>query len=431
MRVCIIGTGFVGVVTSAVLASFGHEVFGLDIDAKKVASLSQGKVPFFEPNLENLLQEQLKAGNLKFTTSYQEAISDTQVIMIAVGTPSAANGQADLTYVLKAASALAPYLMRNAIVVVKSTVPPGTLEKVRAAIAQETDVQFYLASLPEFLREGSAVEDTLHPDRVIIGANESFVFETLSELHKPLNAPIIQTKPESAQMAKYAANAYLATRITYANQIADLCDKNGADVEEVIAAMGMDKRIGKHYWYPGFGYGGSCFPKDVKELAAYSRAIGEGNNLFNKIDELNELRIPKLLTNFGEEIGGWQGKKVAVLGLAFKPNTDDMREAPSLRTIPFLLKAGAQVSAYDPRALDAAKNILDKDDNLSFHDEIETACQNCDVIIALIEWPQVVSFDYSQVKGKHEQWFIDSRNQFDMNQIASMGYKYIGIGRSN
>ena len=278
MKLTVIGTGFVGVVTSAVFASFGNEVIGLDIDQAKVDSLKKSTVPFYEPGLEELLTEQQKNGSLSFTTNYQEAVSDADVIMLAVPTPSDKGGGADLKYLFSAAESLSEFIKDGVIVAVKSTVPPGTLPKVAEKISAKTDKLFMMASLPEFLKEGSAVADTLQPDRVVIGVTDDKALAILTELHTPLNAPIIGVSPESAQMAKYTANAYLATRITFINQIADLCEKNGADIQEVITVIGKDRRIGEHYWYPGMGYGGSCFPKDVKELAYYSRSVGEGEN---------------------------------------------------------------------------------------------------------------------------------------------------------
>ena len=424
MQIACIGTGFVGVVTTAVFASHGHDVIGLDIDQAKVDSLSNGEVPFFEPGLTELLQQTLADGHLKFTTSYQEAISQAEVIFIMVGTPSAPDGQADLKYVLAAAESLAPYLQKDAIVVVKSTVPPGTNAKVMAAIKNKTAVSFTTASVPEFLREGSAVQDTLHPSRVVIGANEESTRKKLVALHHPLSEKIITMTPESAQMSKYSANTWLATRITFINQIADLCEKNGADVQEVIAGIGEDTRIGTHYWYPGFGYGGSCFPKDVSELAAYSRAVGEANNLMNKVHELNLARAPYLMTKIGQEAGGWKDKKVAILGLSFKPNTDDTRVAPSIPIIAHLQKHGAIITGFDPMATWRGKT-----DNFTQVDSIEAAVNDADVIIAIIEWPEIVAFDFSKTKLDKKQFFIDGRNQFDPQTIKDWGYEYWGIGR--
>ncbi len=432
MNLTIIGTGFVGVVTAAVYASFGNEVIGLDIDEDKVAKLKKSKVPFYEPGLEELLKEQQQTGNLVFTTDYQEAIKNAEVIMIAVGTPSAPDGQADLRYVFASLESLAPHLAEEAIVVIKSTVPPGTLEKAREIIGQRTKVKFHLASVPEFLKEGSAVEDTLHPDRVVIGATHETVFAKLEKLHQPLKAPVVKVKPESAQMAKYAANAYLATRITFINQIADLCEKNGADIEEIVAAISPDQRIGAHYWYPGFGYGGSCFPKDVKELAAYSRSIGEGDNMFNKINDLNEDRIPRLLESFEGELDGWKDKTVAVLGLSFKPNTDDMRESPATKVIPILLSKGAKVQSYDPLANWQEFHRLENlENNHQQMKTIEDALQGAEVMMSLVEWPQIIGFDFAQAKTNQLKWFIDARNQFDPEALKKAGYHYLGLGRTS
>jgi len=429
MNITIIGTGFVGVVSAAVYASFGHQVIGLDVDENKVKLLQKSKVPFFELNLENLLKEQQELKRLTFTTSYEKAIKDADLIMIAVGTPSAPDGQADLKYVFASCETLAPFLKENAIVVIKSTVPPGTLNKVEEIIKKKTKTVFYTASLPEFLKEGSAVHDTLHPDRVIIGATNKYVFETLENLHQAFDSKIIKMKPESAQMAKYAANSYLATRITFINQLADLCEKNGADIEELIKGMGSDQRIGEHYWYPGLGYGGSCFPKDVKELAAYSRAVGESDNLLNKVSSLNEDRIPKLLNKFATQVKGWENKNVAILGLSFKPNTDDMREAPATKIIPLLIDKIKQIQSFDPMAK-WSQFFPEENPKHQQVKNIEKACQKADIIMALVEWPEIVSFDYAKVRDNNkEQYFIDARNQFDPKKIKQWGYHYIGIGR--
>ncbi len=433
MNVTVIGTGFVGVVSAAVYASFGHQVIGLDVDQRKIELLKQSIVPFYEPNLTELLAEQQKNGCLSFTTDYQQAIQDADIVIIAVGTPSAPDGQADLKYVLMSAESLAPFLKPDAIVVVKSTVPPGTLAKVRAAIDPLVKNSYHLASVPEFLREGSAVHDTLHPNRVVIGASSEQVYEKLELLHKPLQAPVVRVKPESAQMAKYAANAYLATRITFINQIADLCEKNGADVEDVIQAIGFDERVGSHYWYPGLGYGGSCFPKDVKELAAYSRAVGESGNLFVKVDELNTARLDRLMEKFTTEIGGWQDKKVAFLGLSFKPNTDDMREAPSTKIINRMIAAGASVLGYDPMAKPtlAQLNLAESEQRYRQVETISEACHEADVIFSVVEWPQIVSFEFAAIRNQaKQQWFIDARNQFEPQTLIKAGYSYIGIGRT-
>lgn len=427
MNITLIGGGFVGVVSAAVFAELGNQVSCLDTSAAKVKSLQQGKIPFFEPDLETLVKKGLKRGTLHFTTSYQKAIPDSEVIIIAVGTPSMPDGQADISAVLAASRSLADHIKPGAIIAIKSTVPPGTNQKVSEAIKAITKTNFYTASLPEFLKEGSAVHDTLHPDRVTIGAWQPQVIKTLKKLHQPLGGAVVVIRPESAQMSKYAANAYLAQRITFINQIANLCEKNGADVQEVIQAMGQDRRIGSHYWYPGLGYGGSCFPKDVKELAAYSRSVGEATGLFVKIDELNEKRIPKLIDRLGSRINGWKGKQVAVLGLSFKPNTDDIREAPSLKVIPRLQKAGAKVVGYDPIAGSVVKKVLN---SLTLADDPYTASHGVDVVIILIEWPELISLNLAQLKKTMKgNIFIDTRNQYDPHKVFQAGLEYIGVGR--
>ena len=430
MNLTVIGTGFVGVVTAGVFASFGNDVYGLDIDNRKIEKLKQSKVPFFEPDLETLIRKQLRSKHLKFTTSYPNAVSQADVIMIAVGTPSAPDGQADLKFVYAAAESIAPHLKQNAIVVIKSTVPPGTNSQIKKRIEKFSDKKFYIASVPEFLREGTAVQDTLHPDRIVIGASEKFAQQKLQQLHEPLNSPILFVSPESAQMAKYSANSYLATRITFINQIADLCEKNGADVEEVIGAIGLDKRIGSHYWYPGFGYGGSCFPKDVKELAAYSRSVGEHDNLLNRISEINDQRVYKLMEKYGKIVGTWEGKNVAILGLSFKKDTDDTREAPSLKVIPYLTAKNAKVFGFDPMA-QINQDVLDQNGkNFQQLPTIKQVVKNADVIIALVEWPEIVKFNFVKTKEKQKQWFIDARNQFDPVALKKAGYQYISVGRS-
>ena len=429
MKIACIGTGFVGVVTAGVFAKLGHTVVGLDIDQKKVDSLRQGIVPFYEPDLQELLVDTQAKGNLTFTTDYASAIKDADIVMIMVGTPSAPDGQADLKYVFTTSETLAPHLKDGAIVIVKSTVPPGTNTRVKEIIKSKTQVNFEMASVPEFLKEGTAVEDTLHPDRAVIGVETDRARDILTELHAPLTTNLIVMRPESAQMCKYAANNYLATRITFINQIADLCEKNGADIQEVIRGIGEDKRIGSHYWYPGLGYGGSCFPKDVKEIAAYALAIGEGESLFIKIDDLNEKRIGKLMAKYDKLVGGFAGKTVAVVGLSFKKNTNDIREAPSLKVIPWLIAKGATVRATDPKAIDAVKFILPTS-VLYFEDVYETI-KGTNVILLLIEWDDYKNLDLAKVSESMvaPKYLIDTRNQYDSSVAIAAGLKYKGVGR--
>lgn len=423
MNITIIGTGFVGVVSAVVYASFGNNVIGLDIDPTKIDSLKQGKVPFFEPKLEELLVQQQNSKNLTFTTSYKEAISKAQIVIIAVGTPSLPSGAIDLTYIKQTCEDLAPYLKENTTVIIKSTVPPGIFKEIRPIIASKTKASFYLAALPEFLKEGTAVDDTLNPDRIIIGATEDRVIKQLIKLHQPFNAPIVTVKPESAQMIKYTANAYLATRITFINQIADLCEYNGSDINDVIEGIGYDKRIGHHYWYPGLGYGGSCFPKDVNELASYAEKVKEDKNLVITISKLNEQRIPKLLNKYSSLIGGWKNKTIGILGISFKPNTNDTREAPALKIIPELLNKGATIRAFDPKATWSPKNHH----RYIQTDTIDKAINNADCIMVLVEWPEFINYKFPKINKP--TLFIDTRNLFSAEKLSSLGYTYQGIGR--
>lgn len=429
MRIACIGTGFVGVVTSAVFAKLGHDVIGLDIDEKKITSLKKGTVPFFEPGLSELLVETQQAGHLTFTTSYADAIKQADIVMIMVGTPSAPDGQADLKYVMISAESAAPFLKDGAIIILKSTVPPGTNQKVQAVIAGKTDVSFEIASVPEFLKEGTAVEDTLHPDRVVIGSTNPATVKILTELHQPLTGNIIVMKPESAQMAKYAGNVYLAMRITFANQIADLCEQNGADILEVIKGIGADSRIGDHYWYPGLGYGGSCFPKDVKEIAAYAKHIGENESIFIAVDERNEQRIPRLMEKYEKLVGGFSGKTVAVLGLSFKPNTNDTRVAPALKVIPWLLDHGAKVRATDPQAMDEIQPLLPP--SVEYVSGAYETAKGAGVIMLLIEWDEYKTLDLKKIAGlmQSPKVFIDTRNQYDPAVVKTAGLTYQGVGR--
>lgn len=429
MNIACIGTGFVGVVTAGVLAKLGNKVVGIDIDEAKVASLRAGIVPFFEPGLQELLLDTQKSNNLTFTTDYAVGIKDADIVMIMVGTPSSPDGQADLKYVYMASESLAPHLKEGAIVIVKSTVPPGTNNKVRELIKAKTQVNFEMASVPEFLKEGTAVEDTLHPDRIVLGVESDRTRDILTKLHAPLSSNVVVMKPESAQMCKYTANNYLATRITFINQIADLCEKNGADIQEVIRGIGEDKRIGKHYWYPGLGYGGSCFPKDVKEIAAYAKSVGENNSLFIKIDELNETRIPKLMEGYEKLVGGFAGKTVAILGLSFKKNTNDTRVAPSLAVVPWLLNHQAKIRATDPKAIKEITPLLPTE--VEYFETAEEAIAGSNVIMLLVEWDEYRNLDFAKLSESmlSPKYLFDTRNQFDRSVVEQAGLKYKGVGR--
>lgn len=441
MHITIIGTGFVGVVSAAVFAKLGNTVTGLDIDENRIKALQKGKVPFYEPDLEKLLVTTQKKGNLSFTTSYEEAIPRADIIMIAVGTPSKKSGEADLRYLMSSIDSITPLFKEKVIIAIKSTVPPGTCDVVEGhihSILKDKKIKlkkFSVVSLPEFLKEGTAVHDTLHPDRILIGASDPKVIATLKKLHAPLKAPAIVMSPKSAQMSKYTANAYLATRISFINQIADLCEKNGANITEVIKAIGADTRIGEHYWYPGLGYGGSCFPKDVKELASYAKEVGLRDNLLIPIDKLNDERISKLMTRFEERVGGWKKKKVAVLGLAFKPNTDDMREAASTKIVPRLIEEGAIVRAYDPMATESARTWFEsagikEGDAFQIVSTVNRAVQDADIVCVVVEWDELRHLDLKKISKllSKKAFFIDMRSQYARDKVESFGVSYIGIG---
>ncbi len=430
MTIAVVGVGFLGLVSAAVFANSGNTAWAINRDQKKSADLKKGKLPFFEPNLEELVKDNVRAGRLFFTTDYPKAISAADVIMIAVGTPSAPDGTADLSAVFAAAKSASPHLKKDAIIIIKSTVPPGTNDKVKEIIKKHTSTNFHMASVPEFLREGTAVEDTLHPDRILIGAAEPQIIKRLLELHHPLNGETVIMKPQSAQLTKYAANAYLATRIVFINQIADLAEKTGADVQEIIRGIGLDSRIGLHYWWPGLQYGGSCFPKDIKELSAYARRVGEGDGLFEKIDRLNEDRLPKMLNKFETAVGGWQNRTVAILGLSFKPDTDDTRQSPALKIVPILASAGAKIQAYDPQAMESAKRFLSN--KISVYAESSyLAAKNADAVMILVEWDEFRSLDLVRIKKlmRPNPVFIDTRNLYNPETVTEKGFQYVGIGR--
>jgi len=433
MTIAIIGTGFVGVTTAAVYAEHGHTVYGVDIDERKVESLKTGVVPFFEPGLEDLLKKGVEAGNLHFTTSYTVAVPTADIIMVAVGTPSQVDGAINDAYVIAACESVAPLLKTGAIVIIKSTVPPNLIPKFEQIIRAKTQTEFYLATMPEFLKEGTAVEDTLHPDRVVIGTTNPGVADKLKELNQVFNVPMLVVSPQSAQMIKYASNSYLAQRITFINQIANVCEKVGADIQEVIKGIGFDHRIGDHYWYPGLGYGGSCFPKDVRELAHMADSLEINDNLFSWMRTANAHRVDEVLREFSSQVDGWDGKTVAILGLAFKPQTDDTRDAPAQFIIPQLIRAGATVRGYDPKArFMMTADLSTSADRYTPTSSIAEAVKNADVIMSVIEWPEIINFDFGPHKAQDkQQWFIDIRNQFDPARVRGWGYKYSGIGRNN
>jgi len=433
MKITMIGTGYVGLVTGTCFAESGNDVTCLDVDAGKVALLNNGGVPIYEPGLEELVKRNAAAGRLLFTTNYEEAISTAQCVFICVGTPQDESGAADLKYVQSAAEQMAPYLMRNAVVVCKSTVPVGTNRRVAQWIKAKTDTPFSIASNPEFLKEGAAIDDFTKPDRVVVGVDSPDAAELLLELYKPFlrtEKPFISVGIESAEMIKYAANCMLATKISFINEMANICERVGADINEVRKGIGHDARIGFSFLFPGVGYGGSCFPKDVRALAALASEYGVEPRILRTVDETNNQQkhvlFRKLMDYFG---GDLKGRTIGVWGLSFKPRTDDIREAPSLVLIHSLLEAGAIVKVHDPVALEnVEKEIGDKVTYCAHHYD---ACKGADAIAIVTEWNEFRNpdFDYIKLKMKSPV-IIDGRNLYDRTKMAARGFYYSGIGLS-
>jgi UDPglucose 6-dehydrogenase len=439
MRVTIFGTGYVGLVTGTCLAEVGNDVVCVDVDAGKIARLERGEIPIYEPGLEPLVKANHKSGRLKFTTDAQTAMVNAQVVFIAVGTPPDEDGSADLTHVLEVARTIGRTLTKPAVVVNKSTVPVGTADSVRAAISGElavraAEIAFDVVSNPEFLKEGDAVQDCMRPDRIIIGADSARAVDALKTLYAPFNRNherIVQMDVRSAELTKYAANAMLATKISFMNEIANIAEQVGADVEQVRRGIGSDPRIGYHFIYPGAGYGGSCFPKDVKALAYTSRAHGHAPKLLDAVEDVNAAQKRKLFSLVSRHFEGrLAGRTIAVWGLAFKPNTDDMREAPSRTLLEELWNAGARVRAYDPEAASEAERIYDKRDDLVLCDGPYAALDDADALVVVTEWKAFRSPDLERIRASlKEPVIFDGRNIFEPKAIEAAGIAYYGIGR--
>lgn len=432
MKIAVIGTGYVGLVTGTCLAETGNEVVCVDIDEQKVRKMKNGIVPIYEPHLDVLFERNIKQNRLSFTTNLDAAIKDALIIFLALPTPPDEDGSADLSYVLGVADQLGKKIQDYKIIIDKSTVPVGTAEKVEAAIAKNATVEFDVVSNPEFLREGFAVDDFLKPDRVVIGTSSDKAKEILEELYKPYvrqGNPIIFMDEKSAELTKYAANAFLATKITFMNEIANFCEKVGADVDKVRAGIGSDSRIGKRFLFPGIGYGGSCFPKDVQALAKSGKEEGYDFKILNSVMEVNQnqktILLPKILEYFGGDI---KGKKVALWGLAFKPDTDDIREAPALYLIDELLAQGAEISAYDPEAMSNVQERLGN--KIRFAMDAYDACDGADLLIIATEWSAFRHPDFTKVSAKLKNKVIfDGRNLYDLSFMKKEGFDYISIGR--
>jgi UDPglucose 6-dehydrogenase len=432
MKISVIGTGYVGLVTGTCLAETGNEVLCIDIDKAKVKRMQNGEVPIYEPHLDVLFDRNINAGRLSFSTSLKEGLDFGDIIFLALPTPEDEDGSADLSYVLGAAKEIGKLLKEYKVIVDKSTVPVGTADKVRETIAKETNVDFDVVSNPEFLREGFAVDDFLKPERIIIGSSSDRASKLMEKLYKPFvrsGNPIIFMDERSAELTKYAANSFLATKITFMNEIANFCEKVGADVDKVRVGMGTDSRIGKRFLFPGIGYGGSCFPKDVKALHKSGKDLDYNFSLLDAVIKVNDIQkkilIPRIDTYFKNNL---KGITFGIWGLAFKPETDDIREAPSLYIIDELLKKGATVKVFDPEALQNVKNKYQ--DKLVYASNMYDAVNSVDALIICTEWSIFRTPNFAKLKENMNQPVIfDGRNLYDLEDVAKEGFYYSSIGR--
>ncbi len=430
MNICVVGTGYVGLVTGAVFADLGNDVVCVDNDHKKIEALRVGQMPIYEPGLEEMVIRNKDDSRLTFTTDLPTAVRQSDVIFIAVGTPPKETGETDLSHVEAVAAQIGRSMERYKVVVNKSTVPVGTGEFLREVITrhQTRPMDFDVVSNPEFLREGSAIEDTLRPDRIVIGAPNQQVAMTLVELYAPLERPMIITDLPSAEVIKYASNAFLAAKISFINAIANICENAGADVSQVMKGMGLDSRIGMQFLQAGLGYGGSCFPKDVDSLIHTASRFGYDFKLLRSVVEINKERAGHLVDMMRKAMGGLEDKTVAVLGLAFKPNTDDMREAKSLEVVRLLHAAGAQVRAYDPAAMDNAKALMPAD--VAFCESAYEAAAGADGVALLTEWNEFKYLNLDRLRGLLRRRLIfDARNLYEPERMRRLGFEYYSIGR--
>src|SRR3984893_6515957 len=433
MKIAVVGTGYVGLVTGTCFAETGNDVICIDIDAKKVKKLSEGEITIYEPGLNKLFLRNLKEERLKFTTDLAIGIKEAKIIFLALPTPSGADGSADLRYVLGVAEQLGKLLTDYKVIIVKSTVPVGTGEKVHAAVAKNFKGEFDVVSNPEFLREGVAVEDFMKPDRVVIGTSSDRARKIMEELYNPFvrqGNPIIFMNERSAELTKYAANSFLATKITFMNEIAQLCERLGADVDMVRRGIGSDERIGKRFLFPGIGYGGSCFPKDVQGLVKSSTNVNYDFKILNAVMDINEKQklhlIPKIKKYFDNKL---KGKKFALWGLAFKPNTDDIREAPALYMIDALIEAGATVTVFDPEAMNNVKQLIG--DKVTYAENQYEALERADALIIATEWNQFRTPNFLKiVTSLKSKVIFDGRNLFDIAAIKELGFYYESVGRA-
>ena len=432
-NICVIGTGYVGLVTGVCFADLGNQVFCLDINKDRIDKLNQGIMPIYEPGLEEIVERNIKSKRLFFTTDYETALKDAEIAFIAVGTPSGVDGEADLQYVHNVAEKIAQVVDHPIIVVNKSTVPVGTGDWVADIISQTRDsnkLDFSVVSNPEFLREGSAIGDFMNPDRVVLGSLEREAAEKVSRLYEPLRSPILITDLRTAEMIKYASNAFLATRISFINEIANICDELGADVREVAKGMGLDKRIGHSFLDAGLGWGGSCFPKDVKALAHMAVLHNSQPQLLQAVMDINRNQRRRVVYRLRKVLGGsLNGKVIGVLGLSFKPNTDDMREAPGTEIIHLLLNEGASVKGYDPQAMENAAKELPK---ITLCDDPYQTAEGADALVLATEWNEFKQLDFEKIyKLLRTPVLVDGRNLWDSQYLRGLGFTYFGIGQGN
>lgn len=439
MKLTVIGSGYVGLVSGTCFAEMGNLVTCIDIDAEKIKNLKQGIIPIYEPGLESLVLDNVNKNNLHFSTKLEEGLKQAEIVFIAVGTPMGADGSADLKYVLSVAKEIGQKMQSPLVVVDKSTVPVGTADKVRETIQKELDkrnssLTFDVVSNPEFLKEGAAIDDFMKPDRVVIGADEETSLQKMKELYAPFfrsSDRFIGMDIRSAEMTKYAANAMLATKISFMNEMANICERVGADVNHVRTGIGSDKRIGYSFIYPGCGYGGSCFPKDVKALTRLAKDVDYKASLIEAVEQVNDAQklviANKVTSRFGENL---KGKSFAIWGLSFKPGTDDMREAPSIYTIKHLVERGAKIKAYDPKAVKEAKEFYLKDVKVIYCKTKEEALEDSDALILLTEWKEFCSPNFNHIKQTLNNPIIfDGRNQYKAKNLEKMGFEYYQIGK--
>jgi UDPglucose 6-dehydrogenase len=431
MKIAVVGTGYVGLVTGTCFAESGHRVTCVDRDARKIALLRGGGVPIYEPGLEELVRRNAKEGRLDFTASVEEAMPDTEVAFIAVGTPPGETGEADLSHVLAAAEQLGRHIQRYTVVVNKSTVPVGSAEKVAEVVRTVAGAEFDVVSNPEFLKEGSAIDDFMRPDRVVVGTGSERARAVMAELFAPfvrVEQPVLFMDPRSAELTKYAANAMLATRISFMNDVAMLCDRLGADVDAVRRGMGSDRRIGYPFLFPGAGFGGSCFPKDVRAVMTMARQLGLDFDLLRAVERVNERQKRLLFDVALKQLGSLAGKRVGVWGLAFKPRTDDMREAPSLVLLQLLAGAGAEVRAHDPVAAEVAARLVGP--HVEIVSDAYQAAEGADALFLVTEWNEFRNPDYERLAAAMRgRYLFDGRNIWDPHKARAAGFSYYGVGR--